>query len=891
MKMDKCYYFKSNSGRVGIVTLLLLLSVVMLPAFSNVVYGEQSAPLAYPLINDSEGTGKIIPASGYVVEFTYGENQYVLDGDSSVRLNELLSGIGLEGTVSDYQVSAPHLFNIFPGAEIGFSGGADAGVLYMTALQPFDTEEWLEVVIDGGTYHIIVTDDVTNGQKITEDYTDENGNSLIIINPDYAYGKEQYAGVLQGTDGTTYMQVAPLTNITLIQDKLKWEYAEARLSDGMEDNGFSIKDTDQNNLYFAAYDGSTTRLSTTDQYNVFSYNDTNGNQIPIATYTFPDAALLANGDDADVVVRYMALYLITAYPENARYYGNVRIGNGTDMHANVYPSSQYRFYRLGIEVDLEVYVANKNGNKVPGTFYFPMMGLTVRRTENEKGDSGWVKDFGLYNNDPHIGDPHNFNEGFIVRSGYTTHNGTIFYIPGGVDYMTDRTNANDKGYVCDIEKDGTQYYFYAANKIKSIGVSLNGSTYAGFETIVDSSQGLKGTYVAGVAITNNGTAQVDNKLLAGGTDAHRITSSTGTGGTIKTTSGDNNSASNPNGDLNDGTEILDSGTYTVPDGKSVIYTIAPRNDDYRLASVTVDRKDITLPTDVGSTQTVSLDGGKTGKLTYKGSGVYTFEFPENNADHDIHVHWEADHYFEKVWTNKNYEENSLTFYLTGYIFDGTSLDDKKTDQITVKKVELVDGETRIDNQDGSVTWKIKIPNDIYHLDIEALPSGHTSDYKLDHSEPLYWFAVENPVPNGNMVKYDNTGANASAQYDGNQLNALNTLLKGQSGAYLSIHDGDYGKVTNEKVFNLTITKTWEDNNNLLSKRPSAEEFLPALKFSYIYLDGTDHKTVAHDLGNFTCQENRCSVSKDPNVSIEITVNGKIWTIEVKNLPGRIEGLN
>ena len=125
MKMDKGYYFKSNSGRVGIVTLLLLLSVMMLPAFSNMVYGEQSAPLAYPLINDSEGTGKIIPASGYVVEFTYGENQYVLSGDSSVRLDELLSGISLEGTVSGYQVSAPDLFNIFPGDEIGLSGGAD----------------------------------------------------------------------------------------------------------------------------------------------------------------------------------------------------------------------------------------------------------------------------------------------------------------------------------------------------------------------------------------------------------------------------------------------------------------------------------------------------------------------------------------------------------------------------------------------------------------------------------------------------------------------------------------------------------------------------------------------------------------------------------------------
>ena len=148
--MDKGYYFKSNSGRVGIVTLLLLLSVVMLPAFSNMVYGEQSAPLTYPLIKDSEGIGKIIPASSYVVEFTYGEKQYVLDGDSSARLDELLSAIGLEGTVSGYQVSAPHLFNVFPGDENGLSGDANAEVLYMTALQPFDTEEWLEVVI---SYH------------------------------------------------------------------------------------------------------------------------------------------------------------------------------------------------------------------------------------------------------------------------------------------------------------------------------------------------------------------------------------------------------------------------------------------------------------------------------------------------------------------------------------------------------------------------------------------------------------------------------------------------------------------------------------------------------------------------------------------------------------------
>ena len=134
--------------------------------------------------------------SVYTVEFTYEDKEYVLEGDSYVKLSDLLSSIGLTGKVTEWKISNEELFTIYRGTEEGVSykygydddgietetptDNPDGNVLYMVALQMFDTEEWLDVTIDGIEYHIIVTDDAyVNGQtqtKITDSRVEQGGN-------------------------------------------------------------------------------------------------------------------------------------------------------------------------------------------------------------------------------------------------------------------------------------------------------------------------------------------------------------------------------------------------------------------------------------------------------------------------------------------------------------------------------------------------------------------------------------------------------------------------------------------------------------------------------------------------------------------------------------------
>ena len=90
--------------------------------------------------------------SMYTVEFTYNELQYVMQGDSSVELQEILQHVGLEGEVREVQCSNPNLF----------SAAYEEGRWIITAHQAFSSEEWMRVTINGVVYEITVKDDQYN---------------------------------------------------------------------------------------------------------------------------------------------------------------------------------------------------------------------------------------------------------------------------------------------------------------------------------------------------------------------------------------------------------------------------------------------------------------------------------------------------------------------------------------------------------------------------------------------------------------------------------------------------------------------------------------------------------------------------------------------------------
>lgn len=87
--------------------------------------------------------------SFYTVEFTYNNMQYVLPGDSTIDLSEILAKIGLSGEVTAVSVSDSTLFSAEKNAENKWM---------ITAHRAFDTKEWMKVTINDIVYEIAVTD-------------------------------------------------------------------------------------------------------------------------------------------------------------------------------------------------------------------------------------------------------------------------------------------------------------------------------------------------------------------------------------------------------------------------------------------------------------------------------------------------------------------------------------------------------------------------------------------------------------------------------------------------------------------------------------------------------------------------------------------------------------
>ncbi|MBQ7147356.1 MAG: hypothetical protein IJR96_01255 [Pseudobutyrivibrio sp.] len=86
--------------------------------------------------------------SYYTVEFTYNNLQYVMNGDTTVALSDILTTVGLSGNIESAESGNPELFAV--------DKQGDAWIV--TAKQAFSSEESLKVKLDGVEYVIVVTD-------------------------------------------------------------------------------------------------------------------------------------------------------------------------------------------------------------------------------------------------------------------------------------------------------------------------------------------------------------------------------------------------------------------------------------------------------------------------------------------------------------------------------------------------------------------------------------------------------------------------------------------------------------------------------------------------------------------------------------------------------------
>jgi len=133
---------------------------------------------------DTTGQGAVVMAesdgfSYYTVEFTYDEKQYVMEGDTSVALTDILSYVGITkadgSTATDSDITTVSVSD-----ESLFSASNESEEWIVTAHQAFHTDEWMKVTVDGVEYEIVVTDAVyyTSGANYKPD-TSNNGDIYV----------------------------------------------------------------------------------------------------------------------------------------------------------------------------------------------------------------------------------------------------------------------------------------------------------------------------------------------------------------------------------------------------------------------------------------------------------------------------------------------------------------------------------------------------------------------------------------------------------------------------------------------------------------------------------------------------------------------------------------
>ena len=106
-----------------------------------------------PSLNDESAEDKSISVetdgfSYYTIEFSYESKQYVLNGDTEVKMDDVIESVGLSGTVEAAESSNNDLLSVRL---------SEDGTWYVKANSAFTTEETLNVTIRGLNYQITVT--------------------------------------------------------------------------------------------------------------------------------------------------------------------------------------------------------------------------------------------------------------------------------------------------------------------------------------------------------------------------------------------------------------------------------------------------------------------------------------------------------------------------------------------------------------------------------------------------------------------------------------------------------------------------------------------------------------------------------------------------------------
>lgn len=592
----------------------------------------------------------------YTVEFTYNNKQYVLEGDTYVKLDDILSFVELSGNIESYEVSNEELFNVFLGDEDGVEyienyddngnlveycpiNKEDGNILYMVALQPFTSEEWLKVVIDGIEYTIVVTDAIRvneNGDQISTSvrYISTTSSASSISTGTNSAITD--ARVIQGPTEENFTASMPLAEIyiddTIVNQSL-WKNDDLNgtrvIAELLVDNtqgkykGFKINSNPEvaagNSMassYGALYyDFSERYLNDTQTLTVSGSSANNYEKFSgdIVRYTLKGMATkfdpVANEyKNYDVVITYSDLLITLAQNSGT---GSVNQANISDklmlIDTNMVNFKWSGGFRAGLEYNVNVKVVDPDtGELIDGSYYYPMTDIDVGRT----GIGGFAN---LYN----AANVSRYSEQIALLSNYgrPTSSGSWeqkVWIPGGnwsQTPVTNLSNITDEAfpYACKISPktiDGQANTMVIEPSRPNGGMigaiaSAKGqnpdphdnSFYSGFITLANNTAG--GINIKGWASAPT-SGGVESYVLTGSQIVnHKVDASSNVGGTIFTTT-----TGNADGKLSGGTllgydEINKPFELSAATGQSVTYTMTPKGG-YKLSKVWVKDTDIDI---------------------------------------------------------------------------------------------------------------------------------------------------------------------------------------------------------------------------------------------------------------------------------------------------------
>ena len=628
---------KTKTGRFSrliamLLTLIMVCGMLPAPAFAEGETGQ------------GENNDQIIYAF-YALEFSYTDGEdnttfYETADVKKISVAKIAEQLGLTGEITNVEGSNP--FKCY------YTQEEDGEwYLYTTYLVNGGTGELYTGDLFGGLPSLYYPDNYNI--VITVDGVEQTVVMKYIATPVQLNDPGAVDGVTVGDTIYTFASGMPLSTVYIDNTHFETPTSWKMLTD---EPGFVLRvpPTEFNNAgdgdfdkIWAIYDpnipGATQLDSTKENY--FAGN--------LFSFTFDNAAILSDGRVANVRITYSDAYITIDKRATSGFPYSIRLVCGKHMSTSssdtrkgteTIDGERYsKAFGAASRMTATIQIVDDDGNPIDGSFISCVDGINVRRTIGgtlhiKALDNSYLYDFwcesvqvnGGTLSDIYVRPNNEEEELFLPGTSPKPYQLQWYY-----SYVTE----NDRG----IKFTGEAWPVPDGDAL-IIGGGHNHYYSAGFVTTADAYNGIRfENYSAGVIGSSPQT--YDTYYMDGYSVWHRIRSSSTHGGTIQTTT-----EGNVGGALSDGGTVLKPGTYVVPDGKTVVYTMTPEAG-YELDSVTVKSNSLSYSggNDVTASVTPVYDGS--GGIAYY---TYTFQAdkanPQNNHEKQaIHVKW------RKITTN------------------------------------------------------------------------------------------------------------------------------------------------------------------------------------------------------------------------------------------------